>query len=96
MQGARHLASGDLCRESAPLSQGSRASLHVDLPRDEMALLMALLQGFALGAGPPMAAPCTLPSQIGAMAFIIASRLAWLPAPPLMMPTPRSRPSKST
>jgi hypothetical protein len=32
----RHLASGDPRRESAPLSQ-SRASLLVDLPRDEMA-----------------------------------------------------------
>jgi hypothetical protein len=35
----RHLGSGDLCREGAPLGQGSRASLLVDLPRDEMALL---------------------------------------------------------
>jgi hypothetical protein len=38
-----HLASGDLCRESAPLSQGSRASLLADLPRDEMALLIELV-----------------------------------------------------
>ena len=39
----RHLASGDLRRESAPLSQGSRTSLLVDLPRDEMALLIELI-----------------------------------------------------
>jgi hypothetical protein len=39
----RHLASGDLRRESAPLSQGSRTSLLVDLPRDEMALLIELV-----------------------------------------------------
>ena len=39
----RHLASGDLCCESAPLGQGSRASLLVDLPRDEMALLIELV-----------------------------------------------------
>jgi hypothetical protein len=39
----RHLASGDLCRETAPLSQGSRAPLLVDLPRDEMALLIELV-----------------------------------------------------
>jgi hypothetical protein len=37
MQRDRHLASRNLRRESAPLSQGSRASLLVDLPRDEMA-----------------------------------------------------------
>jgi hypothetical protein len=43
MQRDRHLASGDLCRESAPLGQGSRASLLVDLPRDEMALLIELV-----------------------------------------------------
>ena len=43
MRGDRHLASGDLCRESAPLGQGSRASLLVDLPRDEMALLIELV-----------------------------------------------------
>jgi hypothetical protein len=41
MQGDRHLASGDLCRESAPLGQGSSASLLVDL--DEMALLIELV-----------------------------------------------------
>ena len=35
--------SGDLCREGAPLGQGSRASLLVDLPRDEMALLIELV-----------------------------------------------------
>jgi hypothetical protein len=39
----RDVASGDLCRESAPLSQGSRTSLLVDLPRDEMALLIELV-----------------------------------------------------
>ena len=39
----RHLASGNLRRESAPLNQGSRASLLVDLPRDEMALLIELV-----------------------------------------------------
>jgi hypothetical protein len=43
MQGDRRLASGDLCRESAPLGQGSRASLLVDLPRDEMTLLIELV-----------------------------------------------------
>jgi hypothetical protein len=32
-----------LCRESAPLGQGSRASLLVDLPRHEMALLIELV-----------------------------------------------------
>jgi hypothetical protein len=32
-----------LCRESAPLGQGRRASLFVDLPRDEMALLIELV-----------------------------------------------------
>ena len=36
----RHLASGNLRRESAPLSQGSRASQLVYLPGDEMALLI--------------------------------------------------------
>jgi hypothetical protein len=40
MQRDCHLGSGDLCRESAPLSKGSRAPLLVDLPRDEMALLI--------------------------------------------------------
>ena len=39
----RQVASGDLCRESAPLGQGSRASLLVDLPRDEMPLLIELV-----------------------------------------------------
>jgi hypothetical protein len=43
MLGDCHLASGDLCRESAPLGQGRRASLLVDLPRDEMALLIELV-----------------------------------------------------
>ena len=43
IQHDRHLASGDLCRESAPLRQGSRASLFVDLPRDEMTLLIELV-----------------------------------------------------
>ena len=43
MQGDRHLASGVLCRESAPLGQGGRASLLVDLPRDEVALLIELV-----------------------------------------------------
>jgi hypothetical protein len=43
MQRDRHLASGDLRRESAPLGQGSRASQLVDLPRDEMALLIELV-----------------------------------------------------
>jgi hypothetical protein len=43
MQRDHHLASDDLCRESAPLGQGSRAPLFVDLPRDEMALLMELV-----------------------------------------------------
>ena len=39
----RQLASGDLYREGAPLGQGSRASLLVDLPCDEMALLIELV-----------------------------------------------------
>jgi hypothetical protein len=43
MQPDRHLASGDLCRESAPLGHGSRSSLLVNLPRDEMALLIELV-----------------------------------------------------
>ena len=43
MQGDRHLASGDLCRESAQLGQGNRAPPLVDLPRDEMALLVELV-----------------------------------------------------
>ena len=43
LQRDRHLASGDLCRESTPLGQGCRASLLVDLPRDEMALLIELV-----------------------------------------------------
>ena len=43
MQRDSHLASGDLCHESAPLSQGCRASLLVDLPRNEMALLIELV-----------------------------------------------------
>ncbi len=43
MKRGRRLASGDLCRESAPLGQGSRALLLVDLPRDEMALLTELV-----------------------------------------------------
>ena len=42
MQRDRHLARGNLRRESAPLGQGSRASQFVDLPRDEMALLIEL------------------------------------------------------
>jgi hypothetical protein len=43
MQRDRHLASGDLCHESAPFSQGCRASLLLDLPRDEMVLLAELV-----------------------------------------------------
>jgi hypothetical protein len=43
VQRDRDVASGDLCRESVPLSQGSRASMLVDLPRDEMALLIELV-----------------------------------------------------
>jgi hypothetical protein len=43
MQRDLHLVSSDLCRESAPLGQGSRASLFVDLPRDEMALMIELV-----------------------------------------------------
>jgi hypothetical protein len=38
-----HLGSGDLCHESAPLGQGSSASLLVDLPRNEMTLLIELV-----------------------------------------------------
>ena len=43
MQRDRQLARADLRRERAPLGQGSRASLLVDLPRDEMALLIELV-----------------------------------------------------
>ena len=43
MQRDRPLSAGDLCRDSAPLGQGSRASLLVDLPDDEMALLIELV-----------------------------------------------------
>ena len=43
MQRDRQLASGDLCHESAPLGQRSRASVLVDLPCDEMALLIELV-----------------------------------------------------
>jgi hypothetical protein len=43
MQRDRHLGSGDLCREGAPLGQGSRASLLIDLPRNEMAFLIELV-----------------------------------------------------
>ena len=43
MQRDLQLASSDLCRESMPLGQGSRASLLVDLPRDEMTLLIELV-----------------------------------------------------
>ena len=43
MRRDRHLARGDLRRESAPLGQGSRASLLVDLPRDEIPLLIELV-----------------------------------------------------
>jgi len=39
----RRLSSDDLRRKGAPLGQGSRASLLVDLPRDEMALLIELV-----------------------------------------------------
>ena len=39
----RHLESDYLCREGAPLGQGSRASLLVDLSPDEMALLIELV-----------------------------------------------------
>ena len=38
----RRLSSDNLRRKGAPLGQGSRASLLVDLPRDEMALLIEL------------------------------------------------------
>ena len=43
MQHDRHPAIGDLCRESEPLGEPSRASVLVDLPRDEMALLIELV-----------------------------------------------------
>jgi len=43
MQRDRHLGSGDLCHESAPLGQDCRASLLVDLPRNEMAFLIELV-----------------------------------------------------
>jgi hypothetical protein len=39
----RRLSNGDLRSKGAPLGQGSRASLLVDLPRDEMALLIELV-----------------------------------------------------
>ena len=43
MQRDRHLASGDLCHESAPLRQCDRASLLVNLPSDEMPLLIEMI-----------------------------------------------------
>jgi hypothetical protein len=43
MQRGRHLATGDLCRESSTLGQGSRASLIVEVPRNEMAILIELV-----------------------------------------------------
>jgi hypothetical protein len=43
MQRGRHLATGDLCRESATLGQGSRVSLIVEVPRHEMAILIELV-----------------------------------------------------
>ena len=42
MQRDLHLASSDLCGEGAPLTTRPEASLLVDLPRDEMALLIEL------------------------------------------------------
>jgi hypothetical protein len=39
----RRRSSGDLGSKGAPLGQGRRASLLVDLPRDEMALLIELV-----------------------------------------------------
>jgi hypothetical protein len=43
MQRDRHVASGDLSRERAPLRQCNRASLLVNLPGDEMPLLIELV-----------------------------------------------------
>ena len=43
MRGDHHFASGDLRRQGSSPGQGSRASLHVHLPRDEMALLIELV-----------------------------------------------------
>jgi hypothetical protein len=39
----RHLASGDLCREAAPLEQRGRASLFVNLAGHEMTLLTEMI-----------------------------------------------------
>ena len=54
MQRDRDVASGDLCRKSAPLSQGSRASLFVDLPCDEMALLIELVVHLGMNRAEPL------------------------------------------
>jgi hypothetical protein len=43
MQRDRHLASGDLCREAAPLEQHGRASLFVNLAGHEMTLLTEMI-----------------------------------------------------
>ena len=51
MQCDGHLASGDLCHESVPLGQGSRASLLVDLPRNEMAYGATIWVGTARQSG---------------------------------------------
>ena len=42
-QPKRRLSSSDLRRKGSPLGQGSRASLLVDLPSDETALLIELI-----------------------------------------------------
>ena len=57
MRRDRHLVRGDLRRESAPLGQGSRASLLVDLPRDEMPLLIELVVHLGSQAPMPLDAP---------------------------------------
>ena len=43
MQRDRHLASGDLRRKGAQFRQCGRASLFVNLPGDEIALLIELV-----------------------------------------------------
>ena len=43
MQATAIRSSGNLCRESAPLGQGIRAPLLVDLSDDEMALLIGMI-----------------------------------------------------
>jgi hypothetical protein len=58
----RHLASGDLWRESTPLGQGGRASLLVDLPCHEMALQIELVVHLGMNRA-QLLQPCSSCSQ---------------------------------